>query len=130
MGRFGIMGRKSKYKTGDIIRCTSGDIEILEFISHKEIKVVCKKSDLRVKDYYCTLKNYNLDKKSFTSPYDIRYYGVGYIGEGHNVTGHLKDDVIFWSWSNMLKRCYSGPKEYQDVHVSKDWLNFSNFYSW
>ena len=125
------MGRKSSYKTGDIVHCSSGPIEILEYISHREINVLCKKSESRVQDYYCTINNYNLDKKSFVCPYDIRYYKVGYIGEGHEVVGNLKNDVIFAAWTNMLKRCYSGTdKSYDDVYVDNSWLNFSNFYKW
>jgi len=122
------MPRPSLIKTGDIIETKYGPIEILRFVSHKEIHVVCHKNDGRAKDYYCIVNNYNLNpERNFRCPYDRRYYGIGYIGEGV----HPTRGPIFNAWCNMLKRCYTNSeRNYSDVFVCDDWQCFQNFATW
>lgn len=38
---------------------------------------------------------------------------------------------VFYVWRAMIHRCYiSNDDHYRDVTIAKDWLTFSNFYSW
>ena len=69
-------------------------------------------------------------------PYERRYYGKGYLGEGKykmSENGKLTDEFIIWR--NMLQRCYD--PEYQEKHPSykgcsvEDYLlNFQHMGKW
>ena len=69
-------------------------------------------------------------------PYEPRYYGKGYLGEGkYNVKENGKLKKEFKIWYSMLKRCYD-PK-YQEEHstykgckVEEYLLNFQNAAKW
>lgn len=57
-------------------------------------------------------------------------YGKGYSDNQSNVK-----DPCFVTWRNMLKRCYSNEKKYEEykrqgVTVCDEWLNFNTFKSW
>lgn len=46
------------------------------------------------------------------------------------------DKIIYYTWRNMLDRCYDESNfirrngNYADVRVCKEWFTFSNFYNW
>ena len=69
-------------------------------------------------------------------PYEPRYYGKGYLGEGkYNIKENGKLKKEFKIWYSMLKRCYD-PK-YQEEHstykgckVEEYLLNFQNAAKW
>ena len=69
-------------------------------------------------------------------PYERRYYGKGYLGEGKyrmSENGKITDGHNIWY--NMLKRCYD-PKyqerypSYKGCEVEKYLLNFQNMSEW
>ena len=69
-------------------------------------------------------------------PYEKRYYGVGYIGEGkYKAWENGKTTKVYDTWHHMLKRCYHEKfhekyPTYIDCEVSKEWHNFQNFGIW
>ena len=80
---------------------------------------------------------YDVFKKgNIKCPYEPRYYGVGYLGEGnYKMSENGKLHRYYIIWHNMLKRCYD-PK-YQEKHpsykgckVEDHWLNFQNMGKW
>ena len=66
-------------------------------------------------------------------PYYPRVCGVGYIGEGeYNSKSNKK---AYNSWRLMLERVYNprskaNKKNYADVTICDEWLNFQNYCSW
>ena len=80
---------------------------------------------------YQSFKNGNI-----RCPYELRIYGVGYIGEGkYKMLENGKQKKEFRVWYDMLKRCYD-PKyqkerpTYKGCKVENDWLNFQNMAEW
>ena len=69
-------------------------------------------------------------------PYEKRYYGVGYLGEGkHKSRENGKDTRVYKTWKNMLQRCYDSKfhekqPTYKNCKVCDEWLNFQNFAEW
>ena len=66
-------------------------------------------------------------------PYEPRFYGVGYVGEGkYTFKTHR---CIYDKWTSMIERCYN--KKYQEKRptyigcaVCSEWHNFQNFAKW
>ena len=85
---------------------------------------------------------YNAAYKEFKNghvkcPFEPRYFGVGYLGEGEFKTtdddGNELRSII--TWSGMLQRCYGRYSEinkpsYEDCEVCAEWLNYQNFAKW
>ena len=70
---------------------------------------------------------------SVKNPYHKSVFNKGYIGVGDYTKKTHK--IIYSTWKNMLKRCYS--KEfhneeptYKDCIVCEEWHNFQNFAKW
>lgn len=82
-------------------------------------------------------KQYNAFKKgNIKCPYEKRYFGVGYMGEGdYKVKENGKITIVYQIWYNMLQRCYD-PKyhertpTYIGCETSKEFYNFQNFGDW
>ena len=80
---------------------------------------------------YQSFKNGNI-----RCPYELRIYGVGYLGEGkYKMLENGKQKKEFRVWYDMLKRCYD-PKyqkerpTYKGCKAENDWLNFQNMAEW
>ena len=80
---------------------------------------------------YQKFKNGNIK-----SPYEPRYYGVGYLGEGkYKMSENGKLHKYYIIWHDMLKRCYD-PKyqekepAYKDCNVEDYLLNFQHMCEW
>ncbi len=95
--------------------------------------------DVYFPEYDWTAKNrvYDTFKKGTIScPYEKRYYGVGYIGEGkYKMSKNGKLTKCYNTWHDMLKRCYDKKLHkkhptYKDCEVYNKWLNFQNFAKW
>ncbi len=95
--------------------------------------------DVYFPQYNWTTKNrvYDVFKKGTIScPYEKRYYGVGYLGEGkYEAWKNGKVTKCYKVWAHMLERCYSKKyheKEptYKNCEVCKEWLNFQVFAEW
>ena len=80
---------------------------------------------------------YDVFKKgNIKCPYEPRYYGVGYLGEGnYKMSENGKLHRYYIIWHNMLKRCYD-PKyhekepTYKDCTVEDYLLNFQHMGEW
>ena len=78
----------------------------------------------------------NFKKRTIKCPYEPRYYGKGYLGEGEykvRENGKLKKEYLIWY--SMLKRCYD-PKyqernsTYKGCAVEEYLLNFQYMGKW
>lgn len=61
-------------------------------------------------------------------------YGIGYCSGNEDNYGNWKDKC-FLTWRNMLKRCYSKEKKYENykkhnIKVCDEWLDFSVYKKW
>ena len=69
-------------------------------------------------------------------PYEKRYYGKGYLGEGcYKMSKNGKLTKEYRLWYNMLIRCYNPNihnkfPTYVNCEVCDEWLNFQNFATW
>lgn len=99
-----------------------------------------KDIDIYFPQYDWTYKNSSMEafkKGKVKCPYERRYCGVGYIGEGeHKVCENGKDTHIYKVWIGMLKRCYDENANRYDLYggsgatVCEEWHNFQNFAEW
>ena len=78
----------------------------------------------------------NFKKGTIKCPYEKRYFGVGYIGEGkYKVWEDGKNKKEYKIWHNMIKRCYD-PKyqekrpTYKGCQVEDYLLNFQHMGEW
>ena len=95
--------------------------------------------DVYFPEYDWTSKNRNYgDFKNgeIRCPYEKRYYGVGYLGEGkYKVSENGEVTRCYKTWYHMLTRCYSDKYKkkkptYEDCKVYEELLNFQNFAKW
>ena len=78
----------------------------------------------------------NFKKGNVKCPYETRYYGKGYLGEGrYKVKENGKKSIWFKIWHHMLERCYD-PKlkkkrpTYKECEVEEYLLNFQHMGEW
>ena len=78
----------------------------------------------------------NFKKEEIKCPYEPRYFGKGYLGEGkYKVSENGKPTDEYDVWHGMLQRCYD-PKlhekysTYKDCRVEDKWLNFQHMGEW
>ena len=95
--------------------------------------------DIYFPEYNWTAKNktyQNFKKGQIKSPYERRYFGIGYLGEGkYKCKENGKKTRAYSTWNSMLQRCYDKKyhrKEptYKDCEVSEEWHNFENYAKW
>lgn len=78
----------------------------------------------------------NFKRGTIKCPYEKRYYGVGYIGEGeYKVLENGKATKCYNTWHDMLKRCYDEKfhekyPTYKGCKACDEWQNFQNFAKW
>ena len=119
----------------------TGEERLNTFGSKMIIKEYREYSDIDVyfPEYNWTFKHaiYQTFKKgTIKCPYEPRYYGMGYLGEGkYKVSENRKIKKEFDIWHHMLQRCYD-PK-YQEKHptykgcrVEDYLLNFQRICEW
>ena len=82
-------------------------------------------------------KYQNFKKGNIKCPYERRYYGVGYLGEGkYKVKENGRVTRVYDTWHSMLQRCYGGENSgkrsltYIGCEVCEEWLNYQNFAEW
>lgn len=84
---------------------------------------------------------YNTIYKDFKNghikcPYEPRFSGVGYIGEGkYKMCENGIETQSSIIWCSMLQRCYNSNNllkcsTYNDCYVCDEWLNYQNFAKW
>lgn len=95
--------------------------------------------DIYFPEYNWIAKNRTYDdfkKCNIKCPYERRYCGVGYLGEGeYKVSENRKPTKVYDTWYGMLKRCYSDKfhkrnPTYINCEVDNEWYNFQNFGMW
>lgn len=74
-------------------------------------------------------------KGSIKNPYHPTIYGAGCIGVKYQAKVNNKICREYYTWRNMLHKCYSDEyKEKYNTHhkavVCEEWLCFENFYEW
>lgn len=71
---------------------------------------------------YLQIRNLRIKDNYYPSVYNI-----GYIGD---YEGKVSKDKYYTMWHSMIQRCYGSKdksKTYNDVEISKEWHNFTNF---
>ena len=118
-----------------------GEENINTFGSKMIIKEHRKYSDIDVyfPEYNWTFKHatyQSFKKGKIKCPYEKRYFGVGYLGEGkYKVSENRKLTDEFKIWYHMLQRCHD-PKyhekepTYKDCTVEDYLLNFQHMCKW
>ena len=105
---------------------------IKEYRKHKDIDVYFSEYDWTFK--HTTYGNFK--KGLIKCPYEPRYYGKGYLGEGKYKTtenGKITDEYDIWH--SMLRRCYN-PKihernpTYKDCLIEEYLFNFQHMAEW
>lgn len=119
------IGEKNTNKFGS-------EMVILEYRGCTDIDVYFPQYDWVVKNrQYSNFKIGNIK-----CPYEKRYYGVGYLGEGkYKVSKNGKHTRIYTTWHSILVRCYSEEyhnrqSTYVNCKASEEFLNFQNFGNW
>ena len=127
------MGRKVIDRTGEE--------RINSFGSKMVIKKYRKWNDI---DVYFAEYNWlfeyarydNFKNRNIKCPYERRYFGVGYLGEGkYKVKENGKDANKFIIWHNVLTRCYDPEfhkknPTYKKCSVENYLLNFQHMCEW
>ena len=127
------MGKKAIDRTGEERLNNFGSkMMIKEYRCNKDIDVYFPEYDWTFKHVY-----YNNFKKGLIKcPYEPRYFGVGYLGEGkYKAYENGKQTRVYQTWNNMLERCYSDKYHekqtpYMECEACKEWLNFQEYGKW
>ena len=127
------MGRKVINKTGEEkVNSFGSKMVVKEYRNNKDIDVYFPEYDWAFEHaQYISFKKGNIK-----CPYEPRYFGKGYLGEGKyamSENGKLTDEYKIWY--NMLDRCYD-PKlheresTYKNCAVEDYLLNFQHMGKW
>ena len=119
----------------------TGEINYNNFGSKMIISVYRNTRDIDVyfPEYDWTFKHSrykNFKNSSIICPYERRFKGVGYLGEGkYKFRENNKETRCYHEWMKMLERGYGKLwKErhptYKDCCVCEEWHNFQNFAEW
>lgn len=72
---------------------------------------------------------------SILNPFHKSVYNIGIVGNKYPIKIDGKTTKEYYTWSNMLKRCYSENVKkirptYKNVTCCEEWLYYPNFYEW
>ena len=105
---------------------------IIKYRNNKDIDVYFPEYDWTFKHTsYKEFKNGEIK-----CPYERRYYGIGYLGEGkYKVRENGKTTKCYDAWHSMLQRCYDEKfhkkrPTYKGCKMRDNWHNFQNFGKW
>ena len=105
---------------------------VVEYRNNKDIDVYFPEYDWTHK--HCNYNNFK--RGEIKCPYEPRYFGMGYLGEGeYKMSENGKNNLWFKIWHHMLMRCYD-PKyqekypTYKGCKVEDYLLNFQHMGSW
>ena len=107
-------------------------MEIIRYNTRKDIDVYFEEYDWIGR---------NLNYSNFTSgriacPYEPRYFGKGFVGEGkYKITENNKATKYYIHWKGILERCYDEKRinkypRYKGCSMKEEWLNFQIFSKW
>ena len=124
---------KFKDRTGEEnINNFGSKMIITKYIDNKHIDVYFPEYDWTFKDMAYS----KFHSGGVKCPYEPRYYGMGYLGEGiFKTTINGIHTIEFADWKSILHRCYSEKslrknKSYEDAFVSNEFLCFQNYAQW
>ena len=126
------MGKKIDRTGEENINNFGSKMIITKYIDNKHI-------DVYFPEYNWTFKDMAYSKfrsGGVKCPYEPRYYGKGYLGEGNfKTTINGIHTIEFDDWKSILHRCYSEKslrknKSYEDAFVSNEFLCFQNYAQW
>lgn len=126
------MARTRKYEVDQIYPTTkSGNFEIIEYISSKDITVRFLETG-----YITKIKSSKISSGEFKDRLRPSVEGVGYLGDGEYKASYKgKHSEHYTRWKAMLQRCYnerfleSNP-HYKGCTVCPEWHNYQNFAKW
>ena len=120
-------------RTGEINYNNFGSkMEIIEYRSARDI-------DIYFEEYNWTFKHNrykDFKEGSVICPYERRFCGVGYLGEGeYTLRVDNKETKCYQDWIKMLIRGYqeewsNNHTTYKNCYVCNEWHNFQNFAKW
>lgn len=115
---------------GDIIHGKYGDYEIIERIPIKKAKIRFIDTGTVVVDTIGNVLRGTV--KDYMKPI---IFGVGYIGFRSKRGLSVGRSKSYYTWHNMLKRCYDEESlkkrpTYSDCYVCEEWKCFANFEKW
>ncbi len=127
------MARNKIDRTGEVAYNNNGEkMTIVRYGNVRDIDIQFDDGTIVEHKAYCSFKN-GLIK----NPYFPSVYGVGYIGVGEFKTcdENGKNTKCYWTWKNMMKRCYDHKYHekkptYIGCSVCESWKNFQNFAKW
>ena len=127
------MGRKVINKTGEEkVNSFGSKMVVKEYRKYSDIDVYFPECNWVFKHaQYSKFKNGNIK-----CPYEPRYYGKGYLGEGkYKVRENGKINPWFKIWHHMLERCYDSKYQerystYKGCRVEEYLLNFQHMGKW
>ena len=127
------MGRKVINKTGEEkVNSFGSKMVVKEYRNNKDIDVYFPEYNWIFK--HTQYKHFK--KGDIKCPYEPRYFGVGYLGEGeYKVFENGRDTDKYKIWHNMWQICYD-PKDqkkhpsYKGCKIEDYWLNFQNMGKW
>lgn len=108
------------------------NIIILNYNGSKDVDIMFDDEFKFVTNVYFS----SIKRGQLRNPYHKSIFGVGYFGVGDykaNIKG--KPSKMYYSWVNMLKRCYSeeyqsNSPSYKGCWVCDEWHNFQKFAKW
>ena len=107
-------------------------MKIIEYRNAKDI-------DIYFPQYNWTFKHgrYSHFKEgSIICPYEKRFRGIGYLGEGEYKTReNNKETRCYHEWMKILQRCYDSSYQekyptYKDCIICEEWMCYQNFAEW
>ena len=107
-------------------------MKIIEYRNAKDI-------DIYFPQYNWTFKHgrYSHFKEgSVICPYEKRFRGIGYLGEGEYKTReNNKETRYYHEWMKILQRCYDSSYQekyptYKDCIICEEWMCYQNFAEW
>ena len=127
------MSRKAIDRTGEMnINSFESKMVIIEYRGNKDV-------DIYFPEYDWTFEHARYDafkKGNVKCPYERRYFGKGYLGEGeYKMSENNKHKKEYLIWHSMLQRCYDPKRQeeyptYKDCMVEDYLLNFQNICKW
>ena len=126
------MGRKIDRTGEERLNNFGSKMIIVSYVQWDDIDVYLPEYDYTIN--HVTYNNFK--RGNIKCPYEPRYYGIGYLGEGkYKMSENGKKTKCYNTWHNMLERCYN-PKyqekypTYKDCEVCESWHNFQAFAEW
>ena len=127
------MGKSKIDRAGEVGHNTFGSkMVIVGYRMNRDMDVYFPEYDWTFKGVqYSHFKEGNIK-----CPYERRYYGVGYLGEGRYKTSENgKNTRVYSTWTSMLQRCYDNKchkkyPTYIGCEVCEELHNFQNFGKW